>query len=311
MTRSQIEYILALDKWRNFSKAAEACYVTQSTLSALVAKFEQQHKITIFDRKTRPISITPQGEEILVSLRSIHREYQLLDDRISKLNGQEIGKISISCIPTVAHYLYPMVLNHITTEYKKVKFTINEMTTENTINEIIGGNVDIGIVSIPLENKNLVEYKLYDEDFLVYDCGNKVKNKKYTVSNIEMERLWLMEEGHCMRNQVGKICELRQIKKMKSNLTYSCGTIYTLIEMVKINRGITLLPRLATINNVQIDPTDIYKISGPMPVRRIGIVTHKNFLKKRILKGIQSIITEVMQPHLIYKKNKSNIIDPY
>jgi len=292
MTRRQIEYILSLGKLRNFGLAAEACFISQSTLSAMVAKFEEQVGVVIFNRKTRPITISPQGERVLKSLKSIHREYQLLDEKISEIKGVEVGELSIACIPTVAPYLYPLVLNKLSVNHPNVNFSIHELRTENIEDEILNGDIDVGIVSPPLTNKNLIEYPLYDEEFFVYDCGIKTRSKKYKISDIDIDRLWLLEEGHCMRNQVGKICDLRQSNKMNGNIIYSCGSIFTLIEMVKKNKGVTLIPQLALSNNQQIDMTRIHKISKPVPTRNIGLITHKNFIKKRILNSLSGIIVE-------------------
>jgi len=311
MTRSQIEYILSLSKHRNFRLAAEACFISQSTLSAMVAKFEDQIGIEIFNRKTRPLSISIQGEKIIKSLHSISREYQLLDETLSGLKGIEIGQINLACIPTVAPYLYPRILNQISGKLDKVNFSIHELTTENIIAEIISGNIDIGIVSLPLDNKELAEYPLYEEDFLIYDYGALSKTKKYTVSDIDIDRLWLLEEGHCMRNQVGKICELRQQKKINGNLVYSCGSIFTLIEMVKVNKGVTLLPSLALIDNKQVDVKKLFKITHPVPVRKVGLITHKNFVKKELLKTLINIIINSVSTNLKSTTKSKSVVDPF
>jgi len=311
MTRNQIHYILALAKLQNFGKAADACFITQSTLSAMVAKFEDQIEVQLFDRKTRPISITPRGEEIIQSLQSIYREYQLLDEKINSIKGYEIGNLSIACIPTVATYLYPLILNSISKNYPEVNFTIHELTTENIVDQIIAGNIDIGIVSTPLNNKELIEYPLYDEDFLLYDYDNKKKSAKFKVADIELDRLWLMEEGHCLRNQVGKICELRQQNKINGNLTYSCGTISTLIDMVKKNKGVTLLPRLAIVDNPQVEEEFIFQLSTPVPARKIGIITHKHYLKRRMLSNLVKTIEGAVKIYLPKSNRKRSLIKPF
>lgn len=311
MNRSQLEYILAVDQYRNFGKAAEACFITQSTLSTMVAKFENQIGIKIFNRKKKPVSVTPQGEEIIKSLKSINGEYKQLDENINELKGIEFGKLSLACIPTVAPFLYPMILNKISNKYQHVNFTIHELTTEKMIEEILAGNIDIGIASTPLDNKNLLEYPLYKEEFLVYDCGKSLSNKNYKVSQIDLERLWLLEEGHCLRNQIGEICELRQQKQINGNLTYNCGTISTLIEMVKINKGITLIPKLALQKNKQVKKENIYKISNPTPVREIGLITHKNFLKHRILEYISDTIKSATYKALENQAKKSLVYKPF
>jgi len=311
MTRSQIEYILALTKWRNFGKAADACFISQSTLSAMVAKFEQQIEITIFNRKTRPISITPQGENIIKSLQSLQLEYQLLDEKINEVKGKEIGELKLACIPTVAPYLYPLILDKLSEQFKHVNFIVHEFTTENIVEQILSGNIDIGIVSTPLQHKELNERSLYLEDFLLFDCGKSSKRNKYTISDIDLDRLWLLEEGHCLRNQVGKICELRQQKKINGNLTYNCGSIYTLIEMVKMNKGVTLLPRLALTNNKHISAANLHQLNSPIPMREIGLITHKHFYKQRMLNQLSSIITKSIHTHLPQTKSKKEIFDPF
>lgn len=298
MTRSQIEYVLALDKLRNFSKAADHCFITQSTLSTMVAKYEAQIGVKIFDRKTKPIGLSSEGVEIVKSLKSIYREMQMLDEKIENIKGLENSNLSIACIPTVAPYLYPLILNKVSGDHSKVNLSVSELTTERTIEEILAGNVDIGIVSTPLDHPELKEQPLYHEDFLLFDCGESMKQKGYKVTEIDLDRLWLLEEGHCMRNQVGKICELRQQKKINGNITYSCGSIYTLIEMVKKNKGVTLIPRLALARNKQIDKKKIYELSSPAPIRQIGIITHKNFIKNTILSYLVETIRAAVKTHL-------------
>jgi len=311
MTRSQIEYILAVGNLKSFGKAAAACFVTQSTLSTMVAKFEKQIGIKLFNRKNKPISITPQGENIIKSLQSIQREFQLLDENINELKGIEHGKVSLACIPTVSPFLYPLILNKVSEEFEQVNFSIHEFTTEKIIQEIISGNLDIGIVSTPLENKNLIEHPLYHEDFLLYDCGKNSSKNIQQGTQIDFERLWLLEEGHCLRNQISEICELRAQKKISSNLTYNCGTLYTLVEMVKINKGVTLLPRLSLVKNKYIKKENVYPLSDPVPAREIGLIVHKNFVKKRILKYLIESIKKVTAPYLKNIPLDKKIVKPF
>ncbi len=290
MTRSQINYILTLVKHKNFGTASNACFISQSTLSAMVAKFEEQIGIEIFNRKTRPIELTSEGQKIINALMRIDREYQLLDEQVKEIKGLDSGELSLACIPTVAPYLYPLILNKMTEVYPNVSFKIYELTTENIIKEIINGQLDVGIISTPLENDELLEYHLYNEEFLIYDCGDKANQNVYSVSDIDLERLWLLEEGHCMRNQVSTICELRQTNKLNSNLTYNCGSIFTLIEMVERHEGVTLIPKSALHGKHNIDITKLYKLSSPIPSRNIGLTTHKNFVKTKIIKNLSNLI---------------------
>lgn len=295
MTRSQITYILTLAKHKNFGTASVSCFISQSTLSAMVAKFEKQIGINIFNRKTRPIEITIEGQRVINALMRIDREFQLLDEQVKDIKGMECGELSVACIPTVAPYLYPLILNKMTEVYPNVNFKIFELTTENIIQEIINGQLDVGIISTPLENDELLEYHLYNEEFLIYDCGAMAKLNGYSVSDIDLERLWLLEEGHCMRNQVSTICELRQTNNFNRNLTYNCGSIFTLIEMVERHNGVTLIPKSALQGKHNIDTAKLHKISSPVPSRNIGLTTHKNFVKTKIIKSLADLILKQIE----------------
>lgn len=155
--------------------------------------------------------------------------------------------------------------------------------------------MDAGIVSTPLLDNELREEPLFVEDFVVYDTRKSVKGKQYSVSDIDLDRLWLLEEGHCMRNQVGKICNLRKKRKVKNNLIYNSGSILSLIEFVKISKGITLLPRLAIESNPLLDMSCVYSLAAPIPIREIGLITHNNFAKQRFLKIIAAEITTAVE----------------
>lgn len=292
MTRSQLEYILAVDRTRSFSKAAAACFVTQSTLSAMVGKFEKRHKITIFNRKSKPISLTQEGERLLKQLKNINREFEILDEVIHQIKGIETGNLSIAAIPTIAPYLFPKVLNDIAKKYPKVNFKIHEITTQQIIEDINSGKIDVGIVAVPLDIKGIVEIPLYTEPFLLYDKRDPEENSKnrVNVKNIDFSKLLLLEEGHCFRNQVEKICNLNQIKKVRNSITYYSGSIESLKKMVELNKGLTLLPFFSTLDLTQKNADCLRTFESPAPARRIGLIYHKNLVKTELLKGIEKII---------------------
>lgn len=311
MTKSQINYILAVAKLRNFGKAAESCFVTQSTLSAMIGKYEAQIGIKIFNRKTKPISITSEGEQILQQLKAIDREFNNLTERIHQIKGLQSGQLSIAAIPTVAPYIFPHILIKLADLYPEVRFTIQEMTTHRIIERIQSGDLDIGIVSTPLDIKDLQEYPLYKESFVIYDKRVQGHNKsKIKISEIEYDRLWLLEEGHCFRNQVEKICAFRQKKEVQNNITYRSGTIESLKKFVSENQGLTLLPFLSTHDLSPEEMNCIQYFHDPIPAREIGLITHKNFVKKTLLRGLERLIHEHLQP-LLEEEFDAQVINPF
>jgi len=314
MNISQVNYILAVDRLGSFGKAAESCFVTQSTLSAMVAKFEGQIGIKIFDRKSKPISPTHEGKIIIDQLKNISKEVKYLDEVVQSLKGILSGSIVIAGIPTVAPYLFPLILDTFTSKYPEVTFTIHEATTHKIVEGIQKREIDIGIVSTPLDQKNIIEYPLYEEPFVIYDkTGNKSKSKKklIDISDINFDKLWLLEEGHCMRNQVENICELRQKKLINGNLIYKSGTIETLKKLVNHNKGITLLPSLSLLDFLPEDEVYLKKFARPVPVREIGLIVHENFVKKTILEELSQIIKQKIKPLLGKSIKSKRVINPF
>ncbi|MEM7162527.1 MAG: LysR substrate-binding domain-containing protein [Bacteroidota bacterium] len=310
MNRSQIEYILALEKFRNFGLASEHCNISQSTLSAMIAKYEDQIGFSIFNRKTRPVGITERGMKILDVLKRIDQEFGLLDEKVNEIKDLEDGIIRLACIPTVAPYLYPQILNILAREFEQVHFVVHEMTTEQIIQQTVEGAIDLGIVSTPLDHTDLLEQDLYEEAFFIYDPSNQDQSKNYKISDIDLKRLWLLEEGHCLRNQIGKICDLKQQSQLKGNLSYNCGSISTLVRMVNKNKGITLLPAMAVNQNTSIKKKSIFSIYGSTPLRKIGLVYHKSFVRNRLKDKIALLIQEKVKGTSVSNKKNSYYLDP-
>jgi len=223
------------------------------------------------------------------------------------------GTFKIGIIPTIAPFLLPLFLNQLIEKHPNVNFSIDEITTNEILDRIKKREIDIGILSLPIDDKELTQKTLFFEDFLIYDTNKSVsskKNKKFKIKDIDVNRLWLLEESHCLSNQIEKICHLRKNRKLANNLIYNSGSILSLLELVNMNKGITLLPRLATLNENLIDSNLIYKLESPLPVREIGFIMHPNFTKKRLLNVIEDEIKNAVKPFLKNAKNV-RVIKPY
>jgi len=311
MNIQQIQYVLAVAELKNFGKAAEKCFITQSTLSTMIVRFEEEIGITIFDRKTKPATISKEGEEIIRQLKLIATEINKLNEIAESLKGEITGNLKIGVIPTVAPYILPHFLEDFTGKFPKMDFEISEITTAVIIDSLIKRELDVGIVSIPLEQSDLLEIPLYNETFVLYDCQSK-NGRKLQIEDIDHERLWLLEEGHCLRTQVQKICDFDQdTVRVNSNFKYKSGTIDSLMRFVKMNKGITFLPYLATLEFNKEDQKKINNFEAPIPVRTIGLIYHKHFVKKQVLEELKLNIQNKIIP-LLKKNNplKEKILNP-
>lgn len=310
MNFQQVKYILAVSQLKSFGKAAEHCYITQSTLSTMIARYEKEIGIRIFDRSSKPVAVTAEGEGIIKQLRILSRELENLDEVVQSIKGESSGNLIIGVIPTIAPYLFPSILDEFLQKYSNVNFEISEVPTEQIVEAILKREMDIGLVSTPLEYKDLIEIPLYTEPFLIYDNLAISKKKKLKLEDLDLSRLWLLEEGHCMRNQVKKICNLRQKKIINGNLIYRSGTIETLMKLVDHNRGMTLLPQLASLDLPEHRMDKIKKFDNPVPAREIGLITHKHFVKRKFLKDLQFTIQKNIKP-LLNKHKNVQVYKPY
>ncbi|MBL4648723.1 MAG: LysR family transcriptional regulator [Aureispira sp.] len=310
MNIQQIKYAIAVAEVQSFGKAAEKCFITQSTLSTMISRLEDELGLQLFDRKKKPITTTKEGEAILQQLRIINKELETLDEVVGDLKGESTGQLNIGVIPTVAPYLLPLFLNDFVQKHPNIKFIISEMTTDNIIEGLEHRNLDIGILSTPLQHNTLIEKPLYNEPFLLFDKTKKYSNKNVKVSEIDCNRLWLLNEGHCLRTQVETICNLRTQRDDHWNLEYKSGTIDTLMKFVRKNHAITLLPYLATLDLSAEDLNYVHPIAAPQPAREISLVVHQHFVKKSVLISIQNSIQEVIKPLFSQQKLKKWLVAP-
>lgn len=305
MNVRQCEYVLAVAELKSFGLAAEQCFVTQSTLSTMVGKFEDEIGIKVFDRKTKPITITKEGLEIILSLKGINREIESFKELVESLKGELVGDVKIGVIPTVAPFLLPEFLSDFTRKYPKLNFIVSEMTTDSIENLLEKRELDIGIFAIPIKNKHLVEFPLYDEPFVLYDCTSSPLKEVEHLENVDFSKFWLLEEGHCLRSQVLNICDIKSNKiNIDTNFDFRAGSIESLIRFVRKNKGLTLLPFLACTDFSMSDKSKISHFKSPIPARTIGLAVHSHFTKLELVKELQQNIQLKINPLINFSSEK-------
>ncbi len=310
MTLTQMNYIVAIDKLRHFAAAAEYCHVSQPTLSMQVIKLEQELGLKLFDRSKQPVVLTEAGEEIISQARKVLAETEVLKDMVESRKGVHAGELKVGIIPTLAPYLLPLFVQSFTKRYPRVKLTVHELTTDPIITRLRDGRLDLAILVTPLQEKGIREHVLFYEKLIAYvSKKNALFKKHYLLSkDIDPQKLWLLEEGHCFRSQIMNLCELRKAGKKGNLFEYEAGSIETLRRMVEMNDGITILPELATMDLRGGQLQLLREFRQPAPMREVSMVVHRDFVKKRLVDIFhRELISSI--PEKI-RKNKGTLIVP-
>jgi LysR family hydrogen peroxide-inducible transcriptional activator len=296
MNLQQFQYVLAVAENRHFELAAQKCFITQSTLSTMISKFEDEIGITIFDRKKKPVNITKEGEALINQIKMISREIDHLDELSREIKGEIKGSLTISLIPTIAPSLLPLFIQNFAAKFPDLNIEVKEQTTAEIIRQLKSRELDIGIISTPVKERDILEYDLYDEPFVFYDAGHSGKDS-VSIRQLDMDTLCLLEEGHCMRTQIISLCDAHKKNiKNKLNFEYKAGSIDSLLRFVNANDASTLLPYLSTLDLSQMEKMNISQFSNPVPFRSVGLVVHRHFVKKRILKMLrEEILNKVLK----------------
>jgi LysR family hydrogen peroxide-inducible transcriptional activator len=309
MTITQLEYIVAVDTCRHFATAAKQCFITQPTLSMQIQKLEEKLGSKIFDRSKQPVIPTEIGEEIIQQARIILNEVKKIDQLISDKKGVLQGELKIGIIPTLAPYLLPLFLQPFLKKYPGVTIKVKEMTTDIVVEKLKAGRIDAGLLVTPLQENSIKEYPLFYEELVAYvSKKNAVYKKTYVLADdIDLKELWLLEEGHCFRSQIINLCELKKQTKEQSNFEYEAGSVETLRKMVELNNGVTILPELATLDFNTRQLNMIRHFKSPAPVREVSLVTHRDFLKKKLIDALKQEIVAILPQKLALNKNKNLI----
>lgn len=305
MNLQQFEYLVAVDKHKSFSKAAEACFITQATLSTMVKKFEEEVGITIFDRKTLPILTTDCGKPYIEKARQMVKLAYEMKSMSTHILSDISGELHIGVIPTVAsnllHHLIPVLVS----KYPNLILHIQEITTENIVNQLKAGTIDGGILSTPLSKPDAFEETmLYYEKLMVY--GKLQTNNQAFLSPKDLmnENVWLLEQGNCISDQIMNVCQLSQ-KKMNNNIHFHPNSFESLLNIVDSLNGLTVIPELFVKELPKKRKVLITDFVKPYPVREISLVSHRPFVKKRLLDALANEIIALVKPLLETSKLKN------
>ena len=309
MTITQLQYVLAVAEYQNFTLAAEKSFVTQPTLSMQVQKLEDELNVLIFDRSKKPISITEVGLKIVEQAKNIVNEANRITDIVDQEKGYIGGDFILGIIPTVMPTLLPMFLKTFITKYPKVNLIIKEQSTENLIRNIQDGHIDAAIAATPLEIEFIKERPLYYEPFVGYIPKNHRLADADTIKSADLDvtDILLLQDGHCFRDGVINLCKATK-NVVPENFQLQSGSFETLINLSNEGMGMTLLPYLNTLELDGTKKENLRYFDNPPPAREISLIYHKNELKIQITEALKDVISGIVRGAIAFQDVK--IISP-
>ena len=311
MNIQQLEYLIAVDKYKHFGNAAQACFITQPTLSAMIQKFEDELDVKIFDRTTHPIRTTDVGSQIIVEAKKVIDTINELKNKASLLNNVLAGKLNLGIIPTVSGFILPVEIFEFLKLNPKIELHVKEMTTDNIIKALKSGELDAGIISTPYSAANeFYSDFLFNEELMIYSADeNESEKDSYVVpEEIDVQKVWLLEEGNCLKTQFENICHLKENSLKPKNLEFSASNINTLIQLVDKVGGITLLPELAIPQLSDIQKNKTSRFRKPFPFREVSLIYYKPTYKQKILSEMALSIKNSLQDELNFNKNPTEFV---
>lgn len=312
MNIQQLEYIIAVDKYKHFGNAAQACFITQPTLSAMIQKFEDEMDVKIFDRTTHPIRTTDVGIQIVTEAKRVIDAINELKSKANLLNNVLAGKLNLGIIPTVSGFILPTEIFDFLKDHPKIELNVKEMTTDNIIKALKSGELDAGIISTPYTAANeFYQDFLFNEELMLYSSDESDDQKKDSFvvpEKIDVQKVWLLEEGNCLRTQFENICELRENTVKPKNLEFVASNINTLIQLVDKLGGMSILPELAVEQLSSTQQKKVKRFRSPFPYREISMIYYKPTYKQKILDEMIVFIADSLKPKLNFNSNPSEFV---
>lgn len=308
MTINQLQYALALSKHGNFKRAAEHLNISQPALSLQIQKLEEEIGFKLFNRATNPIEVTEDGKLYLFKTQEVISGVKQLQNFTSVIKDDYHGKLVIGIIPTLAPFLVPLFVESIEEDYPDLQLVIKEQITERVVNNVRNGELDVGIISTPIDIYGIKSIPLFYERFYVYTSGVQSPNSEFRIEDINYDKLWLLDEGNCFRDQINNFCDLKSIREGKS-LIYQSNSIDALIRIVDTKGGMTILPELTSMCLNAYQEENLKIISGRPKAREIGLIVTNKYDKERYIEVLQTYIQKNI-PHHMLSQHDYEIVDP-
>lgn len=311
MTLTQLHYLVALDEFRHFGKAAESCGVTQPTLSMQIQKLEEELGVALFDRLHQPIEPTEVGRQAIAQAKRTLAEARRFQQVIEAGQSPFQGSLSLAVIPTVAPYLLHRFLGAFIRKYTQLELTVEERTTSECVARLQEHRLDVALLATPLEERGLEYLPLYQEPFVAYvPEKHRLSSELFiTRSELQQSEVLLLQEGHCFRQQALTLCGADGLKP-GARIHVESGQFETLIRLADAGLGMTLLPYLATLELPTAQKTRIKPLSEPRPVRQISLVFMEGSPKRKAIEALATQILDHLPEKIRTVDGRSETVHP-
>lgn len=300
MTLQQMEYIVAVDKHRHFAKAAESCGVSQSTLSSLVQKLEYELDVTIFDRSSHPVKPTAVGEEIINRARKVLFNAAQVRELVAARKGESVGTVSLGITSTVAPYILPKMFKYLSANHPDINLHVEEARVSTIISRLEHGDLDVALLTTPLNNSELLEIPVYHERLMAYISPDTAFHNEPILhaDRLPADGVWVLREGYCPNADVFPFCN----NVTGNRAIYEAGSVETLIKIVDENGGYAIIPELHVPLLRKCQQTNVRQLVDPEPTREIAFVVHRNFVRERLLNILADAIKTIIPPEMLNQR---------
>ncbi|MDR1738017.1 MAG: hydrogen peroxide-inducible genes activator [Candidatus Symbiothrix sp.] len=313
MNIQQLEYVVAVDNFRHFAKAAEACSITQPTLSMMIQKLEEELDVKIFDRSKHPVEPTAIGTQIIDQARISLKHFKQIRDLVENEQQTVKGCFKLGIIPTIAPYLVPLLLEKQNADYPDLELILKENTTAQLIDNLQKGVLDGGLLAGPLNHPDLLEFPVYYEQFYAYvsPLDALYQEKAIDMQTIDINNVWLLENEHCLRGQIERLCQMKRKAAVGENpsVKYESGSIDTLIHIVDYNRGITIIPEMHAMGLDEEKQENLRPFKNMTAVREVSVVVSKDFVRKTLLQHVIAMVKKSVPKSMQNPELKQFVVD--
>lgn len=283
MTLTQLRYVVALDEHRSFTRAAEACGVAQPTLSMQIRTLEGDLGVTLFHRDRNRVRPTDIGREVVEQAERVLAEVERLRARASESGGEVAGELRLGVIPTVGPFVLPRCLPALIQRHPELSVAVSELQTSDLLDALDGGRLDAALLATPSDVSGFEQQVLFEEAFVGYlSPGHRLASRtKLRRDDLDLDDLWLLQEGHCFRDQVLDLCgNLPNTAETARPLRFESGNLHTLKRLVDEAGGMTLLPRLAVRELTVEEQGRVRPFEAPAPTRTVTFVHGRTYLRR-------------------------------